>query len=135
MSSLNKVQLIGNVGRDPEIRVTQAGMQIANLTLATSEKRKGEEVTEWHRLIAFDKTAGVVDEYVRKGTKLYVEGRIQTRKWTDKDDVERYTTEILVDRLLMLGGKPEGSSDKPAKAAKQAAPAEGDAPFDDEIPF
>jgi len=127
MSCVNKVILIGNVGRDPEIRVTQSGMRIANLSLATTEKRKAEEVTEWHRLVAFDKTAGVIEDYVTKGTKLYVEGRLQTREWLDQAQQKHYTTEVLVDRLLMLGGKPKQVVDTPPGAAGP--------PFNDEIPF
>ena len=142
MSSLNKVILIGNVGRDPEIRVTQSGSKIANLSIATSERRKdkasGETttLTEWHRLIAFSGTADVIDAYVQKGSKIYVEGRIQSRKWTDKDGVERIAYEILVDKLVMLDTRKDGqdvsSGEKSPPAAK---PLIADAPFDDEIPF
>ena len=102
MGSVNKVTLIGNVGQDPEIRKTQNGDIIANLSIATSEswkdKNTGErkEKTEWHKVSIFGKTAEVVEKYVTKGSKLYIEGQLQTRKWTDKDGNERYTTEVVV---------------------------------------
>lgn len=139
MSSLNKVMLIGNLGRDPEIRVTQSGSKIANFSIATSDRRTdkatGEktETTEWHRLIAFTQLAEIIEKYVTKGSKVYIEGRLQTRKWTDKDQVERYTTEILVDKLVMLSGKADEAGDT-APAAK-AAKVTAEAPFDDAIPW
>lgn len=115
--SVNKVILVGNVGKDPEIRHTQDGKAIANLSLATSESWKdksGErkERTEWHRIVIFNEgIAKVVEQYVKKGTTLYVEGQLQTRKWTDKDGVEKYSTEVVVQAyggsLTLLGGKPE----------------------------
>lgn len=102
MQSINKVILVGNVGRDPDIRTTQDGRKIANLVVATSESwkdRNGEkkEKTEWHRVVVFnDALAGIVQQRVQKGSKLYVEGQLQTRKWTDKSGVEKYTTEIVL---------------------------------------
>jgi len=117
--SVNKVILIGNVGRDPEIRSTNDGTRIANFTLATSEnwrdKGSGErrERTEWHRIVIFnDRLTEVVEKYVKKGSKLYIEGALQTRKWTDKDGQERYTTEIVLQRfrgeLTMLDSRGGG---------------------------
>jgi single-strand DNA-binding protein len=104
--SLNKAMLIGHVGRDPEIRSTQDGTRIANLSLATSEswrdKASGErkEKTEWHKVAIFnDRLVDVVEKYVKKGAKLYIEGQLQTRKWTDRDGVERYSTEIVLGRF------------------------------------
>lgn len=155
--SLNKVMLIGNLGRDPEIRSTQKGDKIANLNIATSEswydKNTGtrEEKTEWHRLVVFGKQAETIEKYLKKGSKCYFEGRLQTRKWTDKDNQERYTTEVVVDNFTMLDRK-EGGSDsydqrpsassggdfggKSAAAAVSAPkPISSDAPFDDDIPF
>jgi len=119
--SLNKVQLIGNLGRDPEIRSTQDGKEIANLTIATSESWKdkvtGErrEKTEWHRIVIFnDGLVNVVKNYVKKGSKLYIEGALQTRKWTDQSGVEKYTTEIVLQgfggTLVMLDNKSGDSN-------------------------
>jgi len=115
MSSVNKVIIIGNVGQDPEIRQTQNGDAIANLSIATSEswkdKNTGErkEKTEWHKVSIFGKTAEIVEKYVNKGSKLYIEGQLQTRKWTDKDGNERYTTEVVVQgyngNMTMLDSK------------------------------
>ncbi|PIZ30168.1 MAG: single-stranded DNA-binding protein [Alphaproteobacteria bacterium CG_4_10_14_0_8_um_filter_53_9] len=152
--TVNKVILIGNVGKDPEVRVTQGGGKVANLTLATSEnwtsKQTGqrEEKTEWHRLVVWGAPADVIEKYVRKGSKLFVEGRLETRKWTDKDNQERYTTEIRVDNFTMLDSKRDGGGydngggyDQTPK--NDSAPVHAgapkkitdDAPFDDEIPF
>jgi len=123
MSALNKVQVIGNVGQDPEIRYMPSGGAVANLTIATSEKWKdkntGEqkEETEWHKIAVFGKLAEIIGEYVRKGSKIYIEGKLKTRKWTDQQGQEKYTTEIVVDgfsgQMIMLdskGGKPQGQS-------------------------
>ena len=110
--SVNKVILVGNLGRDPEIRSMPNGDRIANLSIATSEtwrdKSSGErkEKTEWHRVVIFnDNIVKVVENYVKKGSTVYVEGSLQTRKWTDKDGVEKYTTEIIADTMQMLGGR------------------------------
>lgn len=140
MASLNKVQLIGHVGRDPEIRSTQSGERVCQLSIATSETWKdrasGErkEKTEWHRVVIFnDRLVGVVEQYVRKGSKLYAEGQLQTRKWTDKDGVEKYSTEIVLTKfkgeIVMLDGR---SNEAPAQ---QSAPPTGGNDLDDEIPF
>jgi single-strand DNA-binding protein len=117
--SVNKVILVGNLGRDPEIRSTQDGMKIANLSLATSEtwrdRNSGErrERTEWHRVVIFnEKLCEVAEKYLRKGSKIYIEGALQTRKWTDQSGVEKYTTEVVLQRfrgeLTMLDGRQEG---------------------------
>lgn len=116
--SLNKVILIGHLGRDPEIRTTQDGTKVANLSIATSEhwkdKNSGErrEKTEWHRVVVFDeRLVGVVEKYLKKGSLLYLEGALQTRKWTDQSGTEKYTTEIVLQKyrgeITMLGGKPD----------------------------
>ncbi len=151
--SVNKVILIGNLGKDPEIRYTPNGLAVANFSLATSEvwkdKQTGEnqERTEWHRVTLYNRTAEIAGEYLRKGSKVYLEGRLQTRKWQDKNTgQDRYTTEIIGDTLQMLdskgsGGGNQGNNDATsASSAKTAAPA--DAPqvepvdsFDDDIPF
>lgn len=145
--SVNKVILIGNVGRDPEIRRTQDGRPIANLSIATSEswrdKSSGErkEKTEWHRIVVFSEPlCKVIEQYVKKGAKLYVEGQLQTRKWTDKDGVEKYSTEIVLQGfngvLTMLGDKPTSDSNPsqtdsiPERTARKSS-----AEMDDEIPF
>ncbi|MXS86328.1 single-stranded DNA-binding protein [Nitrosomonas sp. HPC101] len=114
MASLNKVMLIGNLGRDPEIRYMPSGDAMANLNIATTDtwKDKGgekQERTEWHRVVMFGKLAEITGEYLKKGSQIYIEGRLQTRKWTDKSNVERYTTEIVADRMQMLGGRSGGS--------------------------
>jgi len=120
--SVNKVILVGNVGRDPEIRSTQDGTRVANMSLATSEswrdKNSGErkERTEWHRVVVFnERLVDVIEKYVRKGSKLYIEGALQTRKWTDNSNQERYTTEVVLQRfrgeLTMLDGRSGGSGE------------------------
>jgi single-strand DNA-binding protein len=120
--SLNKVMLIGNVGRDPEIRSTQNGTSVANLSIATSEswkdKNTGErkERTEWHRVVVFnDGLVGVIEQYLRKGSTVYIEGQLQTRKWTDQSGAEKYTTEIVLQpfqgKLVMLS-KPKNGGDR-----------------------
>lgn len=136
MSSLNRVILIGNVGKDPETRYTQNGTPVSTLSLATSTKNKsGEELTEWHRVIFFERLAEIVGEYVKKGHKLCVEGFLRTRKWTDKDGVDRYTTEITCTHLVMLTPKESGA---PAAAGRKPPPktklTEEGFPEDD-IPF
>ena len=125
MSSVNKAILIGNLGRDPEMRYTQSGDAIANFSIATSEtwkdKNTGEkkEATEWHRCVAYQKLAEIIGEYVKKGSKIYVEGSLKTRKWTDNNGVERYTTEVRVDQMKMLSGKPDGGQRPPEDEASQ----------------
>ena len=140
--SLNRVQLIGNLGQDPEIRVKQNGDKIATFSMATTDSwtdaRSGEkkEKTEWHRVVIFsDGLAGVAEKYLKKGVKVFIEGALQTRKWTDNAGVEKYTTEVVLQayngKLLMLG-EPNGqrSNRSPADASPARAPDE-----DDEIPF
>lgn len=118
MASINKVFLIGNLGQDPEVRYMPSGKAVANITLATSEswkdKNTGEkqERTEWHRVVFYSPLAEIVGQYLRKGSSAFVEGRLQTRKWQDKNGVDRYTTEIVANEMKMLGGKGDraGSS-------------------------
>ena len=140
---VNKVILIGNLGRDPEVRYSPNGGAIANLTLATSEawkdKNTGEQVekTEWHRVVFFRRLAEIAGEYLKKGSKVYIEGKLQTRKWQDKDGNDRYTTEIVANEMQMLdsrGGSASYNQEEPAMASSQqeSMPA-GD--FDDDIPF
>lgn len=142
MSSLNRVSLIGHLGRDPEIRRSQAGDPIANLSIATSEnwtdKRTGEkrEQTEWHRVVIFnEQLAGIAEKYLKKGSKVFIEGKLVTRKWTDKDNNERYTTEITLNafnsRLLLLD---RAERDQPAPIGGVRPRDAGDG-LNDEIPF
>jgi len=148
--SVNKVILVGNLGRDPEVRTTQTGTKVANLSLAPSERWKdrasGEprERTEWHRVVIFnDRLVDVAEKYLRKGSKIFIEGQLQTRKWTDQSGQERYTTEVVLQQfrgeLTMLDARGEGGgaaegreSPAPARAGEPAR-AQGD--LDDEIPF
>ena len=154
--SVNKVILVGNLGRDPEIRTTNDGTKVANFSLATSEnwrdRNTGErrERTEWHRVVIFnDRLVDVVEKYVSKGSKLYIEGQLQTRKWTDRDGQERYTTEIVLQRfrgeLTMLdsrggGGDFGGGSDFSGGGGggggqDLGSPSSGGGDLDDDIPF
>jgi len=149
---LNQVSLIGNVGQDPDIRYASNGNAIANFSLATTEKwtKDGErqEKTEWHRISAFGKLAEIIEEYVNSGDKLFVQGKLQTRKWADKEGVERYTTEIVINTMEMLGGRggqqsaprrdPAGAAMESAAAEAAdpaAAAAQAAVPDDDDIPF
>ena len=113
MASVNKVILLGNLGRDPETRYTTDGGAVTNLNIATSEQWKDksgekQERTEWHRVVLFGRTAEIAGEYLKKGRSVYIEGRLQTRKYTDKDGVEKYSTEIVADRMQLIGGAREG---------------------------
>lgn len=139
---LNQAQIIGHLGRAPETRYLPSGDAISSFSIATTEKWKdkqtGEqkEATEWHRISAFGKLAEIVEKYVRKGSLVYVAGKITTRKWTDKDGIERYTTEIKADTMKMLGGRQEGSAPpSPSGKAPAATPEAGDHFTDDDIPF
>ena len=140
--SVNKVILVGNLGKDPEVRYTPNGLAVANITLATTEvwkdKASGEnqERTEWHRVALYSRLAEIAGEYLRKGSKVFVEGRLQTRKWQDKTTgQDRYTTEIIADSLEMLGkASGAGESTASAKTAETAQPEAIDS-FDDDIPF
>ena len=131
MASVNKVILIGNLGRDPEIRYLPSGDAVANFSIATTEKWKDktgemQEQTEWHRISFFGRQAEICGEYLRKGSSVYIEGRLQTRKWTDKDGNERTTTEIRGDRMQMLGGRGGGGREMPdmeSAPAGESAPA------------
>ena len=113
MASLNKVMLIGNLGKDPELRYTAGGTAVASFSLATSDRIKGkdgnwEEKTEWHNITLWARLAEIAGEYLSKGKTVYIEGRLQTRKWQDKDGKDRYTTEIVGEKMQMLSGKGEG---------------------------
>jgi single-strand DNA-binding protein len=157
---VNKVILVGNLGKDPEVRYTPNGKAVANLALATSESWKDQsgqvqEKTEWHRVSIFGKLAEIAGEYLRKGSQIYIEGKLQTRKWTNKEGQDQYTTEIHLDPfngvMQMLGGKSEGApqqqAQRPAQQQQQQQQrlaqqsqqpppmAEPDFDFDDDVPF
>ena len=162
MASVNKVILVGNLGRDPEVRYSPDGAAICNVSIATTsqwkDKATGErrEETEWHRVVFYNRLAEIAGEYLRKGRSVYVEGRLKTRKWQDKETgADRYSTEIVADQMQMLGGRDSGGemgggdsggfSQPPARRAPQqqqprpaapaAAPASNLADMDDDIPF
>ena len=167
MASVNKVIVIGNLGRDPEVRYTPNGAAICNVSIATTrnwkDKSSGEKVeeTEWHRVVFYDRLAEIAGEYLKKGRPVYVEGRLKTRKWADKDGVEKYTTEIIANEMQLLGGRegmgapggteeeggesrqgyarPPAAARAPAAAAPRAAApskaASGFDDMDDDIPF
>ena len=145
---INKVILVGNLGADPETRYMPSGSAVTNLSVATSEswkdKQTGEQKdrTEWHKVVMFDRLAEVAAEYLRKGSQVYIEGKIQTRKWQDRDGNDRWTTEVRANEMQMLGGRgggggaapmnrDQGSSSAPSSAPPQAGPDD----FDDDIPF
>ncbi len=145
---VNKVILVGNLGRDPEVRYMPSGNAVANVTLATTEswkdKQTGEkqERTEWHNIVFYSRLAEIAGEYLKKGSQVYVEGSLRTRKWQDKNGNDRYTTEIIASDMQMLGGRGGGSStgyssgeaaSRPVEPATSTGAAEPD--FDDDIPF
>ena len=149
---VNKVILVGNLGKDPEVRYMPNGNAVANITLATTEswkdKQSGEqqEKTEWHRIVMFRRLGEIAGEYLKKGSQVYIEGKLQTRKWQDDSGNDRYTTEIVANEMQMLGGRGGGgsagfSSDSapaqaaPAQSAPAPAPAAAGGDFDDDIPF
>ena len=166
MASVNKVIIVGNLGRDPETRSFPSGDQVTNVTIATTDRYKdkatgeNKEITEWHRVSFFGRLAEIAGQYLRKGSQVYVEGSLRTRKWTDKDGVEKYTTEIRADSMQMLGSRQgmggpaaddgggyEAPARSPAPAARAPAAAARPAPatparspsgfddMDDDIPF
>jgi single-strand DNA-binding protein len=168
MASINKVILIGNLGRDPEVRYTPSGAAVCNLRLATTRNWKSrdtgerQEETEWHSVVLYDRQAEVAGEYLKKGRPVYIEGRLKTRKWQDKDGNDRYTTEIVADSMQLLGGREGGgggggdegggygggrdmdegggASRRPAPAPRAPAPrpaprSSGVDDMDDDIPF
>ncbi|MFO7667025.1 MAG: single-stranded DNA-binding protein [Desulfobacterales bacterium] len=145
MSGINKAMIVGRLGRDPEIRYTPGGVAVANFSVATSEEWKDKESnekkerTEWHRIVAFGKLGEICGEYLSKGKLVYVEGRIQTRSWEDKDGNKKYTTEIVASDVQFLDKKDSGSGDYPRKG-QDDKPERGSGPAyhdskDDDIPF
>ncbi|MBL7012798.1 MAG: single-stranded DNA-binding protein [Candidatus Marinimicrobia bacterium] len=132
-SSVNKAIIVGRLGQDPDGRFTPQGTAVSNLSIATSESWRGkdgeiQEKTEWHRAVMFGKMAETANEYMKKGSLVYVEGRLQTRSWEDNNGVKKYSTEILVDNFTMLGKKGDSGG------TSQSAP-KSDAPTDDDLPF
>ncbi len=144
---VNKAIILGSLGQDPDIRYTAGGAAVANISIATNEqwkdKESGEmqERTEWHRVVFFGRLAEIVGEYLRKGSQVYVEGRIQTRKWQDKEGKDRYTTEIVANEMQMLGSKSGGTaasfdqSPQPQQSAPATSGGSSNDDFDDDIPF
>jgi len=145
MSGINKVIIVGRLGQEPDIRFTAAGNAVANMSVATSKKYKGEEETEWHRIVCFGKLADVIKQYVHKGDLVGFDGELKTRKWQDKQGNDRYSTEIIAWKMDMLGSKNR-SDQPPAQGESTEAPAQQEAPLDrgeaqpvndgfDDIPF
>ncbi len=154
MAGVNKAIIIGNLGRDPEIKYTQSNVPVANFSVATTEswkdKNSGEwqEKTEWHRIVAWRHLAERAERYLKKGKQVYIEGRIETRKWTGKDGNDRYTTEIVANQLMMLGRRDEGEGSSGGSSGQKESgpkasggftgpdmPADGAADEDDDLPF
>lgn len=149
MAGINKVIIVGNLGNDPEIRTMPNGEQVANITVATSEswtdKNTGEKKTqtEWHRIVLYRRLAEITAQYLTKGSQVYIEGRLKTRKWQDSNGQDRYTTEIQGDNLQMLGGRQDAAQNQPPKQQDkqqkaQSKPQQSEPPmdaFDDNIPF
>lgn len=137
---VNRVILIGNVGQDPEIRHLDSGVSVANFTLATNESYKdkaGEKVTqtEWHRVVLWRGLAEVAEKFVKKGELLYIEGRLRTRSWDDKDGIKRYTTEVFGDTMKMLGRKTDQGADKATEGAMESDTADLGVTENDDLPF
>jgi len=149
-NGVNKAIIVGNLGKDPEIRHAANGNQIANLTIATSEKWKDkqtgqqQEKTEWHRVCAFGKLAEIMGQYLKKGSQVYIEGKLQTRKWQDSNGQDRYTTEIVANEMQMLGGRGDSGQQGQQQGHQQQPPQQQQAPqgqqqggdnYEDSIPF
>lgn len=141
MAGINKAILVGNVGQSPTTRTMSNGEMVANFSVATSEtwkdKQTGErrEATEWHRIVAYRQLAEIIDRYLTRGSKVYIEGKIKTRKWTDRDGVEKYTTEIIADQMQMLSPR-DNQAPPPAQSSQPAPPPATNADgFNDDIPF
>ena len=139
--SVNKVLLLGNVGKDPDMKTTQGGSVIANFSLATSDRRKDaqgnwQDNVEWHNLVAFQKTAEIIRDYVFKGSKIFIEGKIQTRSWDDKQSGEKkYRTEIIVNEISLLSGKDEGGNKSSSREQSSVGYGAQDEISDSDIPF
>lgn len=141
MRGINKVIIVGHLGQDPEVKYMPSGSAVTNISVATSEqwkdKQSGEkqEKTEWHRVVMFARLAEIAGEYLRKGSQVYVEGKLQTRKWQDKNGVDRYTTEIVAREMQMLGSPQSTGGQKAPEQRGYSVPPQGEPDFDDDIPF
>src|SRR5262245_52858191 len=142
MSGVNKAILIGNLGANPEVRYTQGGSTVANLRLATTRRWTGkdgqrQEETEWHNVVAFGKLADICSQYLQKGKQIYVEGRIRTRQWQDQQGNKRYTTEIVMEQMTMLGarGAPAAGEEMPETVPAESPPRDDLGAGDDDVPF
>tara|TARA_A100001037_G_C14637813_1_gene408739 strand:- start:8 stop:448 length:441 start_codon:yes stop_codon:yes gene_type:complete len=146
MGTVNKVMIVGNLGRDAEVRYTPGGSAVSTISLATTDvwndKTSGErqERTEWHRVVLWGKQAETLNDYLKKGRQIYAEGKLQTRKWQDRDGNDRYTTEIRADRIVLLGGRGEGGGGGGDYGSRQSSAPSGPAPgppelTEDDIPF
>tara|TARA_A100001388_G_scaffold277297_1_gene267880 strand:- start:960 stop:1385 length:426 start_codon:yes stop_codon:yes gene_type:complete len=141
MSSVNKALIIGNLGQDPEIKYTQSGSPVANLSVATSERWKDKstgdqkEQTEWHRVVVFGRLAEIAEQYLKKGSKVFIEGKIQTRDWEDSEGRKRYTTEVVAREMTMLDSKFSADSNSDSSDATPKETASKDSDFEEDIPF
>ncbi|MDT8393926.1 MAG: single-stranded DNA-binding protein [Bacteroidales bacterium] len=141
MAGINKVILVGNLGKDPEVRTLESGAKVANFTLATSETYKNKEGqrvthTEWHNIVLWRGLAEVAEKYLKKGNQIYVEGKIKTRSWDDKDGIKRYTTEIFGDNMTMLGGRRDDTDAGTSQASEEDTAPEADVSDEkDDLPF
>ncbi|MDR4987547.1 MAG: single-stranded DNA-binding protein [Bacteroidales bacterium] len=141
MAGVNKVILLGNLGKDPDIRTLESGTKLARVSLATNDyfkNKSGETIerTEWHNVVLWHQRAELAEKYLRKGSQLYVEGRLQTRQWEDKEGNKRYTTEIIADVINLVGGRPEAGDTTPSPPDSMGAPADSDMlPEEDDLPF
>lgn len=138
--TVNKVILVGRLGSNPELRATASGSMVANFSLATTTSRKGQdgnlqELVEWHRVVVFGKTAENISKYTAKGSRVYIEGRLQTRSWDDKEGVKRYTTEVVVDQVQFLDSAKKSASEYPADSKPSEQPAEPPTVDEDDLPF
>ncbi len=138
--SVNKVILVGNLGQDPELRYTPSGAAVTNFSIATNEVWKDkegnqQERTEWHRVVLWTRLAEVAGEYLKKGSKVYIEGRLQTRSWEDKEGVKKYTTEVIGDNMTMLDAKGEGGGTASSASPPSESPPPADSGAEDDLPF
>jgi single-strand DNA-binding protein len=133
MSSVNMQILVGNLGKDPEVRSTGSGKKVATFSVATSSKSRGEEVTTWHNIVAWEKLAEICEQYLKKGSKVYIQGRTSHRSYDDRDGNKKFITEVIADQMQMLSPRSEGSGGQQSRPTQQAA----EPPFnpDDDIPF
>ena len=141
MASVNKVILVGNLGKDPEVKTTPNGQKVASFSIATTERYKDQqgnqqEKTEWHNIVAWKRLAEIIEQYVRKGSSLYIEGKLTTRSWDDQQGQKKYRTEVIASSIQMLGGKNEGSQQAPQRQRQPQPEVDyGSLPADEDLPF